>query len=91
MTATAEPTSQPATGPRARTQRYRAKNRRRLDYYPSAAAQAAIDAGLAANLSNCVAGVLDNLILAGQRALNAAEPASGHSDKDVVSLGKPGG
>jgi hypothetical protein len=60
---------EPKTGNRARTQRYRAKHRR-LDYVPSAAVLAIIEAALAAKLNNCLAGVIDDLILAGQSAVS---------------------
>lgn len=55
------------TGSLARTRRYRAKHRR-IDYVPSAAAMAVIDEWLARGLNNCLAGVIDNLLLAGHRA-----------------------
>lgn len=86
MNAATKPSTEPTTGPRVRNQRYRAKHRR-IDYFPSPAAQAAIDLGMAAKLSNCLAGTLDALILAGHRA-KAAEPASGNSGKGAVSPGK---
>jgi hypothetical protein len=54
------------TGNRARVQRYR-KTHRRFDYVPSPAALAAIE--IHKGLDNCIAGVLDQLILAGSKAL----------------------
>ena len=65
------PTSsaQPATGNRARVQRYRAKHRR-IDYVPSPDVLAIIDLHLDARLDNCVAGVIDKLIEAGHRAMS---------------------
>jgi hypothetical protein len=64
----------PATGGRARTKRYRASHRR-IDYCPSAASLAIIEVGLAAKLNNCLAGVIDDLILAGQSAVTGNAPA----------------
>lgn len=51
---------------RARVQRYRVKHRR-FDYVPSPAALAAIEKHK--GLDNCIAGVLDQLILAGSKAI----------------------
>lgn len=68
------------TGSLARTRRYRAKHRR-IDYVPSAAAMAVIDEWLARGLNNCLAGVIDNLLLAGHSAKTdafAAQGVSGH-------------
>lgn len=54
------------TGNKERVQRYRATHRR-LDYVPSPAALAAIEKHK--GLDNCIAGVLDQLILAGSKAI----------------------
>ena len=75
-TPTASPGSKPATGTRARNQRYREKHRR-IDYTPSADALAIITAWKVRKLDNCMAGVLDKLLLAGHRALSAQQPVSG--------------
>ena len=56
-----------AAGNHGAVGRYRKRNRR-IDYYPSGEALAAIEAAMAAGLSNCLAGVVDALILAGHRA-----------------------
>ena len=53
---------------RVRVQRYRATHRR-IDYAPSPTVLAAIDRHLAAGLDNCIAGVLDHLIEAGDKAI----------------------
>ena len=53
---------------RVRVQRYRATHRR-IDYAPSPAVLAAIDRHLAAGLDNCIAGVIDHLIEAGDKAI----------------------
>lgn len=53
---------------RLRVQRYRAKYRR-FDYSPSGEALAAIERHLAAGLDNCAAGVIDRLIVAGDKAI----------------------
>jgi hypothetical protein len=58
----------PATGNRARVRRYRAKHRR-IDYIPSSAALAIIEAWCARKLDNCTSGVIDRLVLAGNMAL----------------------
>ena len=58
-----------STGNRARVQRYRAKHRR-IDYVPSPAALAAIETWLSRQLDNCAAGVIDQLILVGHRAIS---------------------
>lgn len=50
-----------------RTRRYRAKHRR-IDYVPNAAALAVINEWLERGLNNCLAGVIDNLLLAGHKA-----------------------
>ena len=57
---------QTITGNKARVQRYRAKHRR-FDYVPSPAALAVIEQHK--GLCNCLAGVLDQLILAGSKAI----------------------
>ena len=54
------------TGNKARMQRYRAKHRR-FDYVPSLDALAAIEKHK--GLDNCIAGILDQLILAGNKAI----------------------
>ena len=79
-TATTGPGSKPTTGTRARNQRYRDKHRR-IDYAPSADALAIITAWKARNLDNCMAGVLDKLLLAGHQALTALQPVSGDSGR----------
>lgn len=53
---------------RARVQKYRATHRR-VDYAPAPRALAAIERHLAAGLDNCIAGVIDRLIDAGDRAV----------------------
>lgn len=53
---------------RVRVQRYRATHRR-IDYAPAPDALAAIERHLAAGLNNCIAGVIDNLIEAGDKAV----------------------
>jgi len=53
---------------RVRVQRYRATHRR-IDYAPSPTVLAAIDRHLAAGLDNCIAGVIDKLIEAGDKAI----------------------
>ena len=55
------------SGNKERVQRYRAKHRR-FDYVPSPAALAAIEQHK--GLDNCIAGVLDRLILAGNKAIS---------------------
>ena len=54
------------TGNKARVQKYRAKHRR-FDYVPSPEALAAIEQHT--GLDNCIAGILDQLILAGNKAI----------------------
>ena len=49
--------------------RYRAIHRR-IDYVPSIEALAVIERHLAAGLSNCLAGVIDDLIAAGDEAIS---------------------
>jgi len=58
-----------ASGNLARVRRYRALHRR-VDYIPSPAALAIIAAWLDAKLDNCLAGVLDRLVLAGHDAIS---------------------
>ncbi|MCR4305127.1 MAG: hypothetical protein NUV63_13055 [Gallionella sp.] len=53
---------------RVRVQKYRATHRR-IDYAPSATVLAAIERHLAAGLDNCIAGVIDQLIDAGDKAV----------------------
>lgn len=60
------------TGNRARVQRYRAKHKR-IDYVPSPAALAIIEACLLRRLDNSLAGVIDRLVLAGHRAIADSE------------------
>ena len=50
-------------------QRYRARHRR-IDYVPAINVLAIIEAHLDACLNNCVAGVIDQLIEAGHRAVS---------------------
>ena len=58
------------TGNKKRVQQYRAKHRR-FDYVPSPAALVEIEKHK--GLSNCVAGVLDVLILEGSKAITGNE------------------
>jgi len=53
---------------RVRVQRYRATHRR-IDYAPAQTALEAIERHLAAGLDNCIAGVIDHLIEAGDKAV----------------------
>lgn len=53
---------------RVRVQKYRATHRR-IDYAPAPNALAAIERHLAAGLCNCIAGVIDKLIEAGDKAV----------------------
>ena len=53
---------------RVRVQKYRATHRR-IDYAPSPTVLAVIDRHLATGLDNCIAGVLDRLIEAGDKAV----------------------
>jgi len=53
---------------RVRVQRYRATHRR-IDYVPSPLVLATIERHLAAGLDNCLAGVIDHLIAAGDNAI----------------------
>jgi hypothetical protein len=57
---------------RVRVQRYRATHRR-IDYAPSADALAVIERQLANGLDNCFAGVIDRLIVAGDKAIAEGE------------------
>ena len=61
--------AEPTTGNRARVQRYRAKHRR-IEYVPSPDALAIIEAWHAHKLNNCMAGVIDRLILEGHKAMS---------------------
>ena len=65
------------TGNTARVRRYRARHRR-IDYVPSPAVLVIIDAWLKAKLNNCKAGVIDDLVRAGHKAIsgNAQEAHS---------------
>lgn len=54
---------------RLRVQKYRATHRR-IDYAPSQTALAAIERHLAAGMDNCIAGVIDQLIEAGDKAIS---------------------
>lgn len=53
---------------RTRVQKYRATHRR-IDYAPAPDALVAIERHLAAGLDNCIAGVIDRLIEAGDKAV----------------------
>lgn len=53
---------------RVRVQRYRATHRR-FDYVPAPTVLAVIERHLAAGLDNCIAGVIDHLIEAGDKAI----------------------
>ena len=57
---------------RARVQRYRATHRR-IDYAPSPVVLAAIERHLANGLDSCIAGVIDRLIAAGDKAIAERE------------------
>lgn len=63
---------------KARTQRYRAKNKR-IDYVPGPGVMEVIMKHLNAGLNNCVSGVLDDLVTAGSNAItgNAVTQNSG--------------
>ena len=80
-------------GNAARTRRYR-KQHRRIDYAPSPDVLAVIEKHLAAGLDNCLAGTIDCLILAGDRALNPhgirwGTPAPGSmTSKNLIKLDK---
>lgn len=54
---------------RVRVQRYRAKHRR-IDYAPAPEVLAVIERHLTAGLDNCVAGVIDRLVAAGDKAIS---------------------
>lgn len=54
---------------RVRVARYRA-NHRRIDYIPSPSALAVIERHLSSGLDNCLAGVIDQLIEAGNKAIS---------------------
>ena len=56
------------TGNKARVRRYRASHRR-LDYTPSPDVQAIIEHHIAIRTDPCIAGVIDQLIRAGHRAI----------------------
>lgn len=58
-------------GGAARLRRYR-KQRTRIDYFPNQMAIAVIEKFTVAGLDNCCHGVIDQLIVAGGRALNAS-------------------
>ena len=62
-------------GNRARVRRYRDKHRR-IDYVPSPAVLEVIEAWLSRRLDNCTAGVIDRLILAGDRAVSGNDVGS---------------
>ncbi len=53
---------------RLRVRKYRATHRR-VDYAPSQTALAAIERHLAAGMDNCIAGVIDQLIEAGDKSV----------------------
>ncbi len=53
---------------RVRMQKYRATHRR-IDYAPAPDALAAIERHFAAGMDNCIAGVIDRLIGAGDKAV----------------------
>ncbi len=54
---------------RHRVQRYRATHRR-IDYAPSPDVLVVIERHLVAGLDNCTAGVIDRLIVAGDKAIS---------------------
>lgn len=62
---------------RLRVQKYRATHRR-IDYAPSPVVLAVIDRHLAAGLDNCIAGVLDHLIEAGDKAITGNVQRQGY-------------
>ena len=63
------PTVKAITGNKARVQKYRSTHRR-IDYVPCPEALAAIKKHLSIKLdNNCLAGVIDRLILAGNNAI----------------------
>lgn len=57
---------------RLRVQKYRATHRR-IDYAPSPLVLAVIEQHLDAGLDNCIAGVIDHLIEAGDKAITGNE------------------
>jgi len=62
---------------RARVRRYRAKHQR-IDFVPSADVLQIIEHHLAAELDNCKAGVIDELVRAGHQAITGnAAPEGG--------------
>jgi hypothetical protein len=65
----------PDTRNRDRVRRYR-KSRRRVDYFPGLGVAAIIEKHLAAGLDNCMAGVIDKLIRAGDMAISGNGPAT---------------
>ena len=69
MTTTANPKPTPSTGNSARVLRYRARHRR-IDYVPSPEVLAIIEGWLNAKLNNCRAGVIDDLVRAGHKAIS---------------------
>ncbi|MCX7167871.1 MAG: hypothetical protein NTV11_16570 [Rhodocyclales bacterium] len=54
---------------RLRVQRYRVMHRR-IDYAPAPEVLAVIERHLTAGLDNCIAGVIDRLIAAGDKAIS---------------------
>ena len=60
---------------REATRRYRATHRR-FDYAPSASVLGIIERHLAAGLDKCQAGVIDALIVAGDRAISSGNKDS---------------
>jgi hypothetical protein len=54
-------------------QRYRSKHRR-IDYVPSPEVVAIIEAWRARGLNNCLCGAIDDLVLAGDRAMSGNLP-----------------
>ena len=62
-------TIDPKIAARVRVRRYRSIHRR-LDYVPSPTVLATIERHLAAGLDNCLAGVIDHLIAAGDAAIS---------------------
>jgi len=74
-----------ATGNRARVARYR-RLHRRFDYSPAGDVLKIIEAWLAQGLSNCHAGVIDSLILAGHQAMSgnaSGDHAPGGSERSA--------
>ena len=60
---------------RVRVQKYRATHRR-IDYAPAQSALAAIERHLAAGMDNCIAGVIDRLIAAGDQAITGNDASN---------------